>query len=324
VFAPARELKKTFLLFSLVSVAVALLMAFGMSRSIVKPVHELIDATHSIASGDMSRSIGFGGVDEIGLLSTSFEVMRVKLADSIEKLRQYNVELENKVIGRTKEITESQKKVENLLKKVIAAQEEERKRISRGLHDDTMQSMSAILMKLEMCKLDPAHDPGSRVDEVREIVLSMLGNLRNLIQNLRPSILDDLGLEAAIRWLLEKHLGGKGIECFFNIIGEKGTRFSPYVEITLFRIIQEVIVNIARHAEAENVFVIFQIREKSISVDIEDDGRGFDVPSALKQTEDGRGLGLLGMRERINLLDGKLDILSAPGEGSRITIQIPI
>jgi len=155
-------------------------------------------------------------------------------------------------------------------------------------------------------------------------VISMLSSVRNLIQNLRPSILDDLGLEAAIRWLLEKHLGGKGIESFFNIIGAKGTRFNPYVEITLFRIIQEVIVNIARHAEAENVFVIFQIREKSISVDIEDDGRGFDVPSALKQTEDGRGLGLLGMRERVNLLDGKMQIFSAPGEGTRITIDIPI
>ena len=324
VFAPARNLKKTFLLFGIVSIGIALVMAVGMSRSIVKPVHELIDATHNIASGDMSRSIGFGGVDEIGMLSSSFEVMRVKLADSIEKLQHYNVELENKVIERTKEIKESQKKVENLLKKVIATQEEERKRISRGLHDDTMQSLSAILMKLDMCKLDTGHDPGSKVDAVKELVISTLGSVRNLIQNLRPSILDDLGLEAAIRWLLEKHLGGKGIECFFNIIGTKGMRFSPYVEITLFRIIQEVIVNIARHAEAENVFVIFQIREKSISVDIEDDGRGFDVPSAFKQTEDGRGLGLLGMRERVNLLDGKMQIFSAPGEGSRITIDIPI
>jgi len=324
VFAPARNLRKTFLLFSIVSIGIALFIAVGMSRSIVKPVHELIDATQSIASGDMSRSIGFGGVDEIGMLSSSFEVMRVKLADSLESLRTYNIQLENKVAERTKEITESQKKVENLLKKVIAAQEEERKRISRGLHDDTMQSMSAILMKLEMCKLDTAHDPGSKVDEVKGLVISMLSSVRNLIQNLRPSILDDLGLEAAIRWLLEKHLGGKGIESFFNIIGAKGTRFNPYVEITLFRIIQEVIVNIARHAEAENVFVIFQIREKSISVDIEDDGRGFDVPSALKQTEDGRGLGLLGMRERVNLLDGKMQIFSAPGEGTRITIDIPI
>ena len=324
VFAPARNLRKTFLLFSIVSIGIALFIAVGMSRSIVKPVHELIDATQSIASGDMSRSIGFGGVDEIGMLSSSFEVMRVKLADSLESLRNYNIELEHKVAERTKEIQESQKKVENLLKKVIAAQEEERKRISRGLHDDTMQSMSAILMKLEMCKLDTAHDPGSKVDEVKGLVISMLSSVRNLIQNLRPSILDDLGLEAAIRWLLEKHLGGKGIESFFNIIGAKGTRFNPYVEITLFRIIQEVIVNIARHAEAENVFVIFQIREKSISVDIEDDGRGFDVPSALKQTEDGRGLGLLGMRERVNLLDGKMQIFSAPGEGTRITIDIPI
>ena len=324
VFAPARNLRKTFLIFSVVSIGIALLIAVGMSRSIIKPVHELIDATHNIASGDMSRSIGFGGVDEIGMLSSSFEVMRVKLADSIEKLQQYNVELENKVIERTKEIRESQKKVENLLKKVIAAQEEERKRISRGLHDDTMQSLSAILMKLDMCKLDTGHDPGSKVDEVRGLVISTLNSVRNLIQNLRPSILDDLGLEASMRWLLEKHLGGKGIECFFDIIGTKGTRFSPYVEITLFRIIQEVIVNIARHAEAENVFVIFQIQEKSISVDIKDDGRGFDVQSALKQTEDGRGLGLLGMRERVHLLDGKMQIFSAPGEGSRITIDIPI
>ena len=98
VFAPARNLRKTFLIFSIISIGIALLIAVGMSRSIVKPVHELIDATHSIASGNMSRSIGFGGVDEIGMLSTSFEVMRVKLADSLETLQQYNIELERETL----------------------------------------------------------------------------------------------------------------------------------------------------------------------------------------------------------------------------------
>ncbi|MDH4233350.1 MAG: cache domain-containing protein [Nitrospirota bacterium] len=324
VFAPASELKKTFLFFSMVSVSVALLMAVGMSRSIVKPVHELIDATRSIASGDMSKSIGFGGVDEIGRLSSSFEVMRVKLADSLETLQQYNVELENRVSERTKEIILSRKKVENLLRKVITAQEEERKRVARGLHDETMQALSAMLMKIEMCRLYRETPSAEKIEEMRTIALKTLQDLRILIQNLRPSILDDIGLEAAIQWLLDKHLGEKGINCFLKILGEKGKRFNPYIEITLFRIIQEVIVNIARHAEAENVFVILHIGEKNVSVDIEDDGRGFDVPSALKQTEDGRGLGLLGMRERVNNLDGRLEICSSPGHGARITVHIPI
>jgi two-component system sensor histidine kinase DegS len=143
-----------------------------------------------------------------------------------------------------------------------------------------------------------------------------------MIQNLRPSILDDLGLEASIRWLIEKHLNG--VKYFFNIIGEQGRRFDPYVEVALFRIIQETIVNIARHAEAENVFVIMKIDENVINLDIEDDGKGFDVKCALKRTEDSRGLGLLGMQERANLIDGKVRIISEPGCGTRICLKIPL
>ena len=324
VFAPARELKKTFLLFSLVSVAVALLMAVGMSRSIVKPVHELIDATHSIASGDMSRSIGFGGVDEIGMLSTSFEVMRVKLADSLESLHNYNVELEHRVFERTREIRQSQSKVEKLLKKVITAQEEERKRVARGLHDETLQSLSAILMKIDMCKLYKGPPSGEKIEEMRKIVLNTLEDIRIMIQDLRPAILDDLGLEAAIRWLLDKHLWVKGIEYFLNIIGGHGRRFDPHLEATLFRIIQEAIVNIARHSEAENVVVIMKIGTNEIKLDIEDDGKGFDIRSALRRTEDGRGLGLMGMKERVYLRDGKVLICSEPGAGTRISLRLPL
>ncbi len=267
VFAPASDLKKTFLLFTAISICMALLMAVGMSRSIVKPVHELIDATRSIAAGDMSRSIGFGGVDEIGKLSSSFEIMRVKLADSLETLQQYNVELEKRVIERTREIRQSRNKVEKLLKKVITAQEEERKRVARGLHDQTMQSLSATLMKIEMCKLYGESPPMEKIDEVREIVLGTLEDIRTMIHNLRPTILDDLGLEASIRWLLDKHLWEKGITYFFNIIGEHSRRFDPHLETTLFRIVQEIIVNISRHSEAENVFFIMKFGEPtSVSI----------------------------------------------------------
>ena len=324
VFAPARDLRKTFLLFSVISIGVALLMAVGMSRSIVKPVHELIEATRSIAAGDMSRSIGFGGVDEIGMLSTSFEVMRVKLADSLESLHNYNVELENRVIERTREIRQSRNKVENLLKKVITAQEEERKRVARGLHDETMQSLSAILMKIDMCKLYRGPVSEEKIEEMRKIVLNTLDDIRIMIQDLRPTILDDLGLEASIRWLLDKHLWEKGITYFFNITGDHSRRFDSHFETSLFRIIQEAIVNIARHAEAENVFFIMKIGENGINVDIEDDGKGFDVRSALQRTEDGRGLGMLGMKERVYLRDGKVLICSEPGCGTRISLWMPI
>lgn len=324
VFAPARELRRTFLIFSIGSIGIALLIAVGMSRSIVKPVHVLINATRNIAAGDMSKSVSFGGVDEIGMLSSSFEIMRVKLADSLESLKQYNLELESRVAERTREIEESQKKVENLLRKVISVQEEERKRIARGLHDDTMQALSAILMKLDMCRMYPAHVPGSKTDEMKDIVIRTLEGIRKLIQNLRPSVLDDLGLEAAIRWLLDKHLGEKGTSYFYNISGIQNKRFSPLIETTIFRIVQEAIVNIARHADAENVSIIFSLDDNVVHVDIEDDGAGFDLSSALQQTEDGRGLGIIGMKERVHLIDGDLQIYSAPGKGSRISLTIPL
>lgn len=324
VFAPARKLIHIFFFFSVGSLGVALLMAIGMSRSIVKPVHELIDATHKIAAGDMSKSFGFGGVDEIGQLSSSFEIMRIKLADSLETLHTYNIQLEERVRERTEEIRESQRKVETLLNRMISVQEEERKRIARGLHDETMQALSALLMKLDMVTMYNELPPAERIQDMKDIVLDIHRGIHKIIQNLRPSILDDLGLEAAIRWLLDKHLWENGIAYFFNIIGTPGRRFDSQTEISLFRILQEIIVNIARHAQADNVLVIMKMEGPNLTVDIEDDGTGFDVASALKRTEDGRGLGLLGMKERASLLNGRLQICSGPGRGTRISLYIPI
>ena len=325
VFAPSEKLKKTFLAFSLGSIGIALIIAIGMSRSIVKPVHKLIDATNKIAEGDMSKSIAFGGIDEIGLLSSSFEVMRVKLADSLEGLRQYNVQLEERVVERTKQIKASQKKVENLLKMVISAEEEERKRIARGLHDETMQSLSALLMKIDMCsKMYADVVPSEKIDEMRNIALKTLDEIHSLIQNLRPTVVDDLGLEAGIRWLLDKHLAEKGITCDFNVIGAEEKRFNHRIETALFRIIQEAVINISKHASAENVFIVLQYMSDSIAVHMEDDGKGFDAADVLKHTDDVRGLGIMGMRERAYLVDGKLKICSTPGNGTRLSLWIPL
>lgn len=325
VFAPATKLKKTFIAFSIGSIGLALLIAIGMSKSIVRPVHKLIDATNKIAEGDMSKSMEFGGIDEIGMLSSSFEIMRVKLADSLEGLRRYNVELEERVIERTKQIKAGQIKVENLLKMVISAEEEERKRIARGLHDETMQSLSALLMKIDMCsKVYAEHLPSEKIDEMRNIALKTLDEIHSLIQNLRPTVVDDLGLEAGIRWLLDKHLSEKGITHDLTVIGAEGERFNYRVETSLFRIIQEAVINISKHASAENVFIVLQYMPDSISVYMEDDGKGFDAPDVLKHTDDVRGLGIMGMRERAYLVNGKLNICSAPGAGTRLSLWIPL
>lgn len=324
VFAPAEELKRIFLIAGICSIGISLLIAVGMSRSIVKPVHELIRATEHIAAGDMSREMGFGGSNEIGKLSSSFEVMRLKLADSLETLQQYNVELERKILDRTREIRISRNKIARLLEKVITVQEEERKRIAREIHDDTMQTLSALLLKLEMVKLRAAQADQGALAEVQDIIVRTLSGLRTIIQNLRPSILDDIGLEAAIRWLLDKHLGEHGIEYSFTLSGESGRRFNPYVETTIFRIVQEAINNISRHAEAENVFVVMHVGPKAVTVDIEDDGPGFDTAEALRLYENGRGYGILGMKERAALLEGDLQICSREGHGTRISLNIPL
>lgn len=328
VFEPSMHMKKTFVTLGAIFIGTAFMLAMGISRSVVDPIKELIKATDRISRGDLSEPVAVQGSDEIGVLSRSFETMREKLDRSIESIKNYNLELEKRVKERTRKIKEGQQRIENLLNKIISTEEEERKRIARNLHDDTIQDLSALLMKIDMCKLYPEQISANKIDAIREIVLKTLDGLNAAIQNLRPSLLDDLGLEAAIKWLLDIHLGEKGTNIFYNITGTKNRRFSQDIEIRLFRIIQEAIANISRHANAENVFVILKADNNYISVDVEDDGEGFDVNTLFQQAvhakEDFRGLGLLGMKERASLMGGSVDIHSAPGCGTRISLKVPM
>jgi signal transduction histidine kinase len=246
----------------------------------------------------------------------------------MESIKRHALDLESRVRERTKQIKESQKRAEYLLKKVITSQEDERKRIGRHLHDDTLQDLSAALMQIDMCKLHPEEVTPHKINKMREIVLKTWEGVIAIIQNLRPTLLDDLGLTAAIKSLLDKHLGEKGINYFMNTEGMKDERFGPEMEITLFRIVQEAIMNIARHARAENVFVLFKIEDNTVHVDIEDDGEGFELNALTHQPahdmKDRRGLGIMGMKERALQLGGKMEICSQPGIGTKIQLKIPL
>jgi len=328
VFMPATKLKRYFAVLTMIFIGTAFLLTVGISRSIINPLKELIRGADRIARGDMSKPIVPQGRDEIGVLSQSFETMRLRLIESMESIARHTQELETRVEERTRQINESQRRAEELLKKVISSQEDERKRIARELHNDTLQELSATLMRIDICKLHPQDITLAKVNDIRGIISQALDGVIGIIQNLRPTLLDDLGLVPAIKSLLDLHLGESGVHYFMNAKGVTDKRFRPEVEITLFRVIQEAVMNIASHAHAENVSVLFKIEQNAVNVEIEDDGEGFAPNSffqpGINDTKSKRGLGLLGMKERVLLIGGEIEICSEPGLGTQISIRIPL
>ncbi len=333
VFAPSSNLKKKFLILGLISTGSALLFALGMSKSIVNPIKSLIRATKRISEGNLSAPVRTTSRDEIGVLSASFDDMRQKLADSLDKIQKYNAELEGRVVERTKELQQSRKRLTDLLHDVIRAQEEERKRIARELHDETSQAIAALGMSIEIAAIahsEKALSP-ENINELRGKVSQLLKGINRLIQDLRPPVLDDLGLESAIRWLLERHLAEKGVKYHlvtceeFQALLSHDRTVDEKTVLTLFRIIQEAIINISKHSHAANVNISLFHEDGQVKICVEDDGVGFDVNSVFRDADAGvkTGFGLLGLRERVALLDGTLDISSERGYGTVIEITIP-
>ena len=336
VFSPSTSLRKGFLALTLIAVATTTMLAIGLSRSIVRPVRSLIDATERIAGGNLDDPVEASSRDEIGTLGRSFDDMRAKLARSLESIQRHSDQLETRVAERTEELQKSREKLAILLREIITAEEEERKRIARELHDDTSQSLNAILISLDGIGIHfSAYDPvRKQLMQIREQCLLMLKGLHQMIRDLRPPVLDDLGLESAIKWVLERHIGERGGRFSFTTAGNceelkarsRGVLDFSRVELVLFRVVQEAIINISKHADAKNVSVSVIFGDDSIEMEIEDDGRGFDSEKVFESFKTGRvrGLGLLGMEERISLLDGKLSVKSEPGVGTRIEVFVPI
>jgi signal transduction histidine kinase len=328
VFSPVASLQRTFVALGVFFMGIALLLTIGINRSIVDPLKDLIRSAERIAKGNLAEPISPEGSDEIGVLSRSFETMRLKLVGSLERIMRQNSDLERRVEERTRQIEESRRQTEVLLKKIITTQEDERKRIARELHDATLQDLSAALMRIDLCALQPDRTVEKDANRIREIVLNAWDGVLGVIRNLRPALLDDLGLIAAIDSLLETHLGKAGIAYVLDAKEVQDLRFRPEAEITLFRIVQEAIMNIARYAKAENVSVLFDRADDALCVEIEDDGAGFDPAAVFSPAEGGtkdrRGLGLMGMRERAGLLNGALEVHSCPGAGTKIRLRVPL
>ncbi|MBI4759391.1 MAG: HAMP domain-containing protein [Chloroflexi bacterium] len=213
-----------------------------------------------------------------------------------------------------------------LLDKVIVAQEEERKRVARELHDDTGQAISSLMIGLKVAsETSTAEEMRERLGELRGIAAQTLAGVRDLARELRPSLLDDLGLTAALERYLLAYRARFGLEVDLQVTGfADSERLPPQAEITLYRIVQEALTNVAKHAQAGNVSVVVERRAHSVIALVEDDGLGFDVHQVLSSPIEERKLGLYGMQERASLLGGRLVLESGPGRGTTVQVEIPL
>jgi PAS domain S-box-containing protein len=207
-----------------------------------------------------------------------------------------------------------------------SVREEEKMKIARDLHDETSQLLSSLHAYLEAAIVALPQDANrseALLKKAQNMSTTILDEIRELIYELRPATLDGLGLVAAVSSLGDSRLKSSGVKISIKITG-KERRLSSQSEIALFRIIQEAFNNIANHAHASEVILNFYFKKDRIEVDIKDNGAGFDVQEATSLKNVPRGLGLLSMKERAELLNGSLVIKSAPSKGTEITLDVPL
>jgi signal transduction histidine kinase len=205
---------------------------------------------------------------------------------------------------------------------VLSAQEDERRRIARELHDETTQQLTVLAMQLGMTTAGDAHSD-DLLARSRALVTSMIDDVHRIIYHLRPSMLDDLGLLPAVKAYADRRFAESRVEvnCEFP---PALPALAPELTTSLYRVAQEALNNIARHAHATAVLIACTVSDTDLALEIEDDGVGFDPQEMAQPRESGEGLGLLGMRERLALLGGRLEIESDAGRGTRVIAVVPI
>jgi two-component system sensor histidine kinase UhpB len=224
-------------------------------------------------------------------------------------------------------VTQHQIDLQRLSARLIHAQEEERKRISQELHDELGQGLTAMsinLAAIEQSLPQPLEPPVmERLMETNALVDETLDQMRDLSLELRPSMLDDLGLLPTLRWYVDSYKKRAGVDVLLEVV-DLEERLAAEMETVLYRVVQEALTNVARHAEASVVHVRLERVDDAISALIEDDGAGFNQLLVGAHKEPQRGAGLLGMRERIASQGGTLEIESSPGHGTRLIVRMPL
>ena len=250
-----------------------------------------------------------------------------KLKQVEQELRHAQISLEQRVAERTAELADANQRLRHLSVQIINAQEAERKRISQELHDEMGQALTAIIYNLEMSLQDLPPGLGQttkeRLVEAYSLTLRTLEQVRLLSLDLRPAMLDDLGLVPALRSYVSRYTRRTRMEVAFEAIGME-EQLSPEMETALYRIVQEALTNVARHAQARSIRLRLERKASTVAVVVEDDGRGFDVEKTRESKPSDSGVGLLGIEERVHAMGGSLCILSQPGQGTVLSVEMPL
>lgn len=265
-------------------------------------------------------------------LAHAHDRLEQRVAQRTQELSEVNyalrVEIEERVRAETQLADSARRRQDDLRSfalEVQRAQEDERRRVSRELHDGLGQRLTALKMGLQLLE-DDATDkggaPSTQLEQLSRDIDQMIVEVRRLSYNLRPAALDDFGLVAAIELLCKDFAKVHRVDLRFEP-GVRGAAHDPHVDIAIYRIVQEALSNVAKHAAASRVKVDLQEYDASIVVMVEDDGRGFD-PGDLRAQGDDSGLGLVGMMERTQLLGGRFEVRASVGGGTRIEAELPL
>lgn len=282
---------------ALIAMTVGLIVAWILTSILAQQVTNLTQIALKVQNGDLSQRAPIWASDEIGALAQAFNTMIDSLIRS------------SAVRAR-------------LLATAVNAQEQERERISRELHDETGQALTALLLQIKVLeRLRGEESIIAHAAELRKLVLATLEEIRRLARDLRPGTLDELGLVPTIEWHLRTFGRNPDLKVEFETALPEGFRLPIHTELALYRVIQEGLTNIVRHAGATQALIRLEIVGGCLCLTVNDNGCGFDVSSVLSANE--RGVGLLGIQERVELIGGTLTLDSSP-KGTFLYVEMPL
>ena len=302
------------LLWNAVTLLVAIIVVnVAVSRFVLSRLSKMAAAMADLGHGQLASHLPEESPDEIGQLAHAFNSMARQVQTR---------EGENRTLSEALRHQSAQQR--ELLKRLITAQEDERKRVARELHDRLGQFLAGLALQTGALERLITHDPSEAIqqlDQIRSLTTETTDRMYDLILDLRPSILDDLGLKAALRAYSERLLNGTGITMEMNV-DNLSERLPPEHETVLYRVYQEALTNIVRHANATHIRLALACRGGRFEGTIADNGRGF-IPDTIKADgQSPHGLGLLGMQERLLQIRGRLEIVSQPGHGTQLSIVV--
>jgi signal transduction histidine kinase len=219
------------------------------------------------------------------------------------------------------QVRAGRERLQTLSRQLLEVQEAERRHIARELHDEVGQALTGLKLLLDMSTRLPADEFTASLGEAQALVNELMALVRDLSLDLRPAMLDDLGLPPALLWHFDRYSAQIHVHVTCKHSGLEGRRFAPEVETAAYRIVQEALTNVARHAGVDQVTVRLWADQDMLGMQIEDQGTGFDPEAALAASDT---TGLAGMRERAMLLGGQLTLESAPGAGTHVTAELPL